>query len=358
MARPRALTVFSCAVRGSFSREPSYHNFDYFFQPEFAGNSPQILDAFLNYRNRPELQLQAGKFKPPVGLENLQSDTVLYLFNERSLASDLAPYRAIGAELHGDIYKGALGYQVGIFNGLPDLNTSTINTNFNNNMAFAGQVFTLPFKNTSVSPLQGLGVGVSGSYESDQSSTAGLTPGYTTDGQEKFFTYLGTTVAHGTHWRISPQGYYYWGPLSLLGEYIISDQEVSRTTPTVASANIHNTAWDISGGWVLTGESSSYANGVTPRHPFDPLNGGWGALQVVGRFAQLHVDDDAFPLFASPTASASGASAWSAGLNWYLNRNLRANVSFSHTWFTGDASANPVTVKDENVLFTRMQLAF
>jgi phosphate-selective porin OprO and OprP len=331
-----------------------YHNFDYFFQPEFAGNSPQILDAFLNYRNRQELQLQAGKFKPPVGLENLQSDTVLY-FNERSLASDLAPYRSVGAELHGDIDKGLLGYQIGIFNGLPDLNTSTINTNFDNNMAFAGRVFTQPFIHTSLTPLQGLGVGVSGSYEQDQASSAGLTPGYTTDGQEKFFVYTNGVVANGAHWRVSPQAYYCWGPLSLMGEYIISDQEVSKGA---VSADVHNTAWEVSGGWVLTGESSSYNYGVIPRHPFDPLNGGWGAWQVVGRFAQLNVDHDAFPNFANPATSATGASAWSAGLNWYLNRNLRANVSFSHTWFTGNASANPVTVKDENVLFTRMQLAF
>ncbi|HTR43646.1 MAG TPA: porin [Pseudomonadales bacterium] len=333
-----------------------YHNFDYFLMPEFAGNSPQILDAYLNYRNRPELQLQAGKFKPPVGLEALQSDVNLS-FNERTLATDLVPYRGIGAELHGDIYKGAYGYQVGIFNGLPDLNTSTINTNFNNNMAFAGRIFAQPLKNSSIVPLQGLGVGLSGTYEQDQPTTAGLTPGYTTDGQEKFFTYLGTTLANGTHWRISPQAYYYWGPLGLMGEYVVSDQEVSRTTPTPASADIHNTAWEVTGGWVLTGESATY-NGVIPRHPFDPLSNDWGAVQLVGRFAQLHIDDDAFPLFANPTLSASGASAWSVGLNWYLNRNIRANLSFSHTWFAGEATANPITAKDENVLFTRMQLAF
>lgn len=142
-----------------------------------------------------------------------------------------------------------------------------------------------------------------------------------------------------------------------MGEYVVSDQEVSRTAPTPASADIHNTAWEVTGGWVLTGENATY-NGVNPRHPFDPLSNSWGALQLVGRFAQLHIDDDAFPLFANPTLSASGASAWSVGLNWYLNRNIRANLSFSHTWFAGEATANPVTAKDENVLFTRMQLAF
>lgn len=336
-----------------------YHNFDYNLTPEFAGNSPQILDAYLNYRPLPELQLEAGKFKPPVGLEALQTDTTLF-FNERSLASDLAPYRDIGAELHGDVFKGAFSYAAGIFNGLPDLNTSTINTNLDDDMAFGGRVFTVPFKNTSISPLKGLGFGVSGSYEHDQKTAAALTPGFTTDGQEKFFTYNPGVVADGTHWRVSPQGYYYWGPLGVLGEYIVSDQEVAKSTAAGApTADLRNTAWDVQAGWVLTGESDSYS-GVVPRHPFNPLAGDWGAWQVVGRFANLTVDDAAFvgSNFSTATTSAHSAREWSAGLNWYLNKNLRANVSFSHTWFTGDASGNTVTKQPENVLFTRMQLAF
>jgi phosphate-selective porin OprO/OprP len=331
-----------------------FRSFDYYFQPEFAGSSPQILDAYLNYRNRTELQLQAGKFKPPIGLEVIPADSVL-LFNERSLPSNLVPYRDIGAELHGDVAGGLFSYAVGIFNGLPDFNSTTVNTNIDDNIAFGGRVFALPFKNTSVSPLEGLGVGVSGTYEQDEPTASGLTPGFTTDGQEKFFTYTNGVVANGVHWRISPQGYYYWGPFGLMGEYVISDQEVSKAA---ASADIHNTAWDVSGSWILTGESASYQGGVIPRHPFNPADGGWGAFQVVGRFAQLNVDHDAFPIFANPATSASGASAWAAGINWYLNQNVRVNLSFSHTWFTGSASANPVTARDENVLFTRMQLAF
>jgi len=289
-------------------------------------------------------------------LEALEPDIYTFL-NERSLATDLVPYRSIGAELHGDLFGGSISYAVGIFNGLPDYNTSTVNTNIQDNMAFAGRLFTQPFKQTSLSPLKGLGFGVSGSYEQDQATAAALTPGYTTDGQEKFFTYATGVVGHGAHWRISPQGYYYWGPLGLMAEYVISDQEVNKTTAPVASANLRNTAWEVSGGWVLTVENDSY-NGVTPRHPFSIRNGDWGAWQVVGRFAALYIDDAAFPTFATPTASASGASAWSAGLNWYLNSNVRANVSFSHTWFAGNGSDNPVTEQPENVLFTRVQLAF
>ena len=106
---------------------------------------------------------------------------------------------------------------------------------------------------------------------------------------------------------------------------------------------MQNTAWEISGGWVLTGEDAAF-NGVTPRHPFDPRNGGWGALQVVARYAELDVDKAAFPNFANPATSASAAHAWAVGLNWYLNKNIRVNASYSRTTFTGGGTTAATTV--------------
>ncbi len=166
-------------------------------------------------------------------------------------------------------------------------------------------------------------------------------------------------VADGDHWRISPQGYYYYGPLSLLGEYAISDQRVRKGAVT---ADLQNTGWEITAGWVLTGENATF-NGVAPLHPFDPRIGQWGALQVVGRYAELDIDNAAFPVFSNPATSASAAQAWSAGLNWYLNKNIRVNLSYSRTTFTGGGGAGTtapaiVTRQPENVVFTRVQLAF
>jgi phosphate-selective porin OprO/OprP len=326
-----------------------FHDFDFNFTPDFGGSVVQIQDAYLNYRYRPELQLEAGKFKSPVGLEQLQSDPHL-LFNERSLVTDLVPNRDLGVELHGDL-----------FDGVSDYNGTAVNTDSDNDKAFAGRIFLQPWKATDVNVLKGLGFGVGGSYESDRNGAAGLTPGYITDGQQKFFTYAAAVVANGQHWRVSPQGYYYYGPFGILGEYVISDQEVSRMAAPLGSADLRNTAWEVSAGWVLTGEDATYT-GVTPRHPFNPRTGGWGAWQVVGRYEELNVDDKAFSAslpFAVSTASASSAHAWSAGFNWYLNRNIRLNTSFSHTVFSGYTGATPaVPAQAENVLFTRIQLAF
>ena len=336
-----------------------FRDFDFNFTPDFGGSTVQIFDAYLNYRYNDALQLEAGKFKAPIGLEELQNDVWLS-FNERSLVTDLVPNRDIGLQLHGAFLDSAISYALAVVSGGADYSGTTINSPIEDDKAFEGRVFFQPWINSSVKAVRGLGFGVGGSYLANHpaSSSTGLTPGDTTDGQQKFFTYNAGVNANGGGWRVSPQAYYHYGPFSLLGEYVISDQQVASATKL---ADLQNSAWETSGGWVLTGEDASY-NGVNPRHSFDPRNHHWGALQVVARCAVLDVDSRAFSDgFASSAKSADGAGAWSVGLNWYLNKSLRANMSFSHTefrGFTGRASPGVVLAQAENVLFTRLQLAF
>ncbi len=329
-----------------------FHDFDYRFVAEFGGSSPSIYDAYMNFHPWPELQLAAGRFKTPFGLEWLQPASKLS-FNERSLATDLAPLRDLGVQLHGVLLNGRANYAAGIFNSVAD-GANTGNTDFDNNPEFIGRVFFQPLKKFGITPLEGIGFGVSGSYGS-QSGAAGLTSGYKTDGQQTLFTYTGA-VANGTHWRISPQGYYYWGPFNLLGEFIVSDQNVRLAAAPGTVADLQNSAWEVSAGWVLTGEKASYT-GLTPRHPFNLHGGSWGAWQFVVRFAELNLDDSAFPTFANPATSASAARAWAVGFNWWLNKNVRVMTSFSRTTFTG-GTAGAVTKDAEEVFFTRLQLSF
>lgn len=346
----RARPIFSGTV---------FRDFDFQFTPDFAGSTVQIIDAYLNYRYAPWLQVRAGRFKVPVGLELLQSDSVTF-FNERSLPTSLVPSRDIGFQFWGEVGGGVLSYAAGVFNGVGDAR-STGNSDFEDNREFAGRVFLQPFKNSKTEALRGLGFGVGGSWgDYSVTNTTGLPNGngYVTDGQQQFFAYNPTgaaVVAAGSHWRLAPQGYYYVGPFSLLGEYTISGQGVRRNIAPFESATLKNTAWQVAAGWVLTGEDATFT-GVTPRNPFDPHNGKWGAFQLVGRYAELNIDGDAFPLFANPLTSARAAQSWSAGLNWYLNKNLTIKTSYSHTTFDGGGSV--VTRQPEQVFFTRLQLAF
>jgi len=77
----------------------------------------------------------------------------------------------------------------------------------------------------------------------------------------------------------------------------------------------------------------------------------------VARYGRLEVDQAAFPVFADPDASARRAAGWTAGVNWYLNSNLKLVVNYLHTGFEGGA-AGGADRADEKAVFTRLQVAF
>jgi phosphate-selective porin OprO/OprP len=332
-----------------------------------------ILDANLNIAPTKAVQFKFGKFKAPVGLEYLQTDSTL-LFVERSLVNNLVPQRDLGAQVWGVLDNGVVAYSAGIYGGVGDL-VNTANADFDNDKDGIVRVFAQPFTNDKGSVLQGLGLGVAGSYGREKgvasSTTTGvatdgsLTGGYKTDGQQTFFKY-GTAVTDGASWRISPQAYYYHGSISLLGEYAASavnvrNQAAVTNPPTKPAVELIDRAWEIQGGYVLTGEKATFA-GVTPGKPFSWDGGTWGAWQVVARYGKQTIDDNTFPTFAATTTNAKAVSAVGVGLNWYLSNSVRISTDYFQTSFTlpnGVAtSATEILNHDEKSLISRFQIAF
>ena len=362
-------------LRGTLYRDISYEIIPQWGGINDVGSSLQ--DAFVAYRLGEHLEFKAGKFKGPVGLGLLQS-IAAGDFTERSMASGLVPLRNVGVQVGTTWLDGAVEAAAGVFNNAGDgRNPGAFD--FTDGKEFAGRVFVHPFKPLELKWLNGLGFGVGGSHAQVSSNALGLPaaigeplPGfYTSPGTQQFFAYnplVGPVVADGKHWRLSPQGYWYAGPFGLMGEYVWSSQDVYNST-TFRSANLTHRAWQVTGGWFLTGEDASFG-AIQPRRPFTLRSPGWGAWQVVGRYSQLDIDDAAFPSFANPDFSATDATAWSVGLNWWLNRNLRVLASFTHTTFNGGGAppsiANPgslvapatVSAQDENLFSARVQLSF
>lgn len=333
-------------------------NFSFQLVPEFGGGAVSILDANFGITISPALALKFGKFKSPVGLELLQSDTWTF-FNERSIVTNLVPNRDLGVQASGDILGGALNYTVGVFNGLGD-GGSTNNADFDNEKDVVARLIASPFKSSAGSLVQGLSFGVSGSYGREKTA-AGRTSGYRTDGQQTFFAYNAATVTDGPNWRVSPQVDYRQGSLGVLGEYVVSTVNV-RTAATAPKAELQNKAWQLAAGYVLTGEDSSYA-GVVPRTNFDLSAGTWGAFEVTGRYANLKVDDATFPTFASAATSAQEATSFGLGLNWYLSKAVHFKIDYYQTKFdfapgAPAVSTTPILRQDEKAFITRFQLAF
>jgi phosphate-selective porin OprO and OprP len=335
-----------------------YGRFDFRIMPDFGGGTTVLQDAYLDARFAPALQLRAGKQKPPVGLERLQSATDL-LFVERALPTNLVPNRDVGLMLHGDLAGGRAGYFLGAFNGVPDGAVGDLDTN--NGKDVAARLFFEPGKGGS-GPLAGLGLGVAGSTGNESGTAAAPNlPSYKTGGQASFFTFrsdgtaAGTAVAAGRHTRLAPQLYWYAGPFGLLAEYVESRQRVARAASTGdVAADVEADAWQVALSFVLGGRASY--RGALPDHAFDPPAHRWGAVELAARYNELTVGDEAFPLFANPASSARQARAWAVGANWYLNRGVKWMLDYEHTRFRGGAATG--NRPDEKALLGRFQVSF
>jgi phosphate-selective porin OprO and OprP len=324
---------------------------------QFGGANPALVDANFTWTLSPELQFKFGRFKAPVGLELLQSDSWTF-FNERSVATLLVPNRDLGILAQGDVLGGKLNYTVGIIGGVAD-GANTTNSDFDNEKEGVIRLFATPFKDNAGSAVQGLGFGIAGTYGRAK-GTNGRSGGYRTDGQQTIFSYLASTITDGPNWRVTPQLDYRNGPFGLLSEYVLSTVNV-RSNTTGKLSELQNKAWQISAGYVLTGENSSY-NGVVPANDFSLSKGTWGAFEIAARYANLKIDDSAFPLFANPVTSINESNGYALGLNWYLSKAVRFTFDYYQTEFERIAGAppttNPILKNDEKTFISRFQIAF
>lgn len=363
-----------------------FGKYDFRFTPEFgeaktanATSTSGIVDAYVDARFQPWFKVRAGKFKPFVGLERLQSGSDIKFIERSYVSNNILPNRDLGAAIHGDVLDGKLNYSVGIYNGVTDGGDNSTSQDTNQDKEYAARIFATPFKD-DVGILSGLGFGLAVTHGNFKgTTTASGLPAYKTAGQESnFFAYTSSSVfANGSRDRITPQAYYYYGPLGVIAEYARSSQDVSNGTTT---ANLDNDAWQIAASYLITGEDASF-KGVKPKQVFDTDKGGWGAWELVARYQENNIDNAAFSSgtaggtvttarYADPRNNAHSAKSWAAGLNWYLNQNVKIALDYENTSFDGGGNVNAagtlgagsfINIADrpnEKALFTRLQLSY
>jgi len=340
--------------------------YDFRFTPDFGQGKTVIQDAYVTARFKPEVQVTAGKFKSPVGLERLQSANDIR-FVSRAFPTSLVPNRDLGLQVAGNLLDDRVSYAAAWLNGSNDGSSSDTfgDVDLNDDKEWAARLFALPFAESEHFALRGLGVGIAGTY-TDQVGTATqpLLPSYRTPAQATFFRYRAgssPTLADGERTRLAPQFYYYVGSLGLLGEYTEVSQDLSRATAAgLRTGTVDTTAWQLAASWFLTGEEAAF-RGFKPNSVFSLDQGTWGAFELVARYHELSIDDAAFAggadSFADPDVSARKASGYTLGLNWYLNQNLKWALDYEHTAFGGgapDGKDRP----DEQAVLTRFALGF
>lgn len=335
-------------LRGRIARR-----FEFYFNPDSAGGTLVVQDAYVDTVFAPAFRVRAGKGKTPFGFERLHSASNL-LFMERAFPTALVPNRDIGVQVLGELSGGVVGYLAGVMNGVTDGGSADVDTNDGKDVS--GRVIVRPFHKRTEAALRGLGFGLSGS----RGAAAGVLalPLFRTPTlQQPYFSYAITgsnpAAADGTRSRYSPQVWYFHKAFGGWAEYVKTTTPVRRGDVT---GDIDHEAWQVAASWVLTGENATDAGiGVRPLRNFDFGTGGWGAFQIAARYHALHVDDRAFALGFAAAGACRKAEGYTVGLRWYATGNLWYTLNFERTVFDDDPSGPRPA---ENGLAFRTQLSF
>ena len=374
-----------------------YGIYDFKFTPEFGENktgtgtansgtfrgNSGIVDAWVDAKFQPWFQVQAGKLKPDVGLERLQSGSNIKLIERSWVSNSILPNRDLGINIHGDFFENKLHYGAGLFNGVVDGGDNVTTQDSNSNKEVALRLFATPFKD-QVNALQGLGFGVAGTYAhsnglgngpTNPNSVLGLPSDIKTPGQQAaVITYYAGAAAGasaqqaGNKIRWTPQLYYYNGSFGLLSEYAQSRFDVISGTGGFRASGVQNDAWHITGSWLVTGENASFGS-VKPKNAYNPNGAGWGAWEIVARYQEINVDEKLFTdngaaanQYLSSATQSKSAQAWALGVNWYLNNNVKIAANYEDTNFGDSFSGSNLTTvvnrPNERSLFTRLQLSY
>lgn len=365
-----------------------YGKYGFRITPDFGGSSVQLADAYVDANWLTEFKVRAGKFRPVLELERIQSSTETK-FIERALTSNFIPSRDVGLQINGDLFGSTLNYSFAYVNGASD-GATAINSDVDTDKEAQARLFYTPF-----GLFQGLGVGLAATSSDNEGDTGrtGLSR-YKTTGQEDFFGYrsntniaaatnpvttasLDTVYSDGRRTRLVPQVHYFKSNWGVYAEYVKEKQELARYKSAAGvpdAKNYHNevenNGWNVTAAWTITGEEQSL-KGIKPFNNFDIAKGGAGAWELVVRVAELNIDKDAFKdanrvignswSLADATKSAQSAQNIGVGVNWYLNKVVKVAVDYEEThfnWGGGGTATNPENRPDEHLLVGRVQANF
>jgi phosphate-selective porin OprO and OprP len=126
-----------------------------------------------------------------------------------------------------------------------------------------------------------------------------------------------------------------------------------------SAAKLEHQAWHVTASVVVTGQKASY-EGVKVDDTFDVSAGRFGAIELVGRYDVLALDEDAVDTFGDPARHFTDATGLWLGANWFPNSAIKVSVAFVRTTLELPAAA-PDTVEEpdpEQLVILQTQLQF
>lgn len=295
-----------------------YEDYEFKAQYDFAGD-PDFKDVYMAANNVPVAgQLKVGHFKEPASLEELTSSKYI-TFMERALPNVFSPSRNTGFQAMNSFVDDRMTAAAGVFRETDDLGFGEGGGNW----ALTGRVTGLPWYAEEGRKL--VHVGAWGSYRntSDDDLRVRQRPEAHLPG--RFVDTFDQVGAVDDSALFGVEAALVYGPFSAQTEY--TWQSLNR----VSGEDVSFQGFYIYGSYFITGEHRPYKTGagafdkVKPKKNFQiSKNTGPGAWEIALRYSHLDLDDE--------DVRGGKEDNITAGVNWYLNPNMRIMLNYIHAW--------------------------
>lgn len=292
-------------------------------------DTPTLTDGYIELKKIPYAEnLRIGHTKEPFSLEELTSSNYI-TFMERSLPTVVfAPGRNIGFELYNTALHEKFTWALGGFwdtGEITDHNSPKDAIANASGYNLTARVTGLPWVEDNNQKL--LHLGLAYSHKSRTTDNIGLATRPESNLIEDRLVDTGKFSADDAD-LIDSELAIIHGSLSLQGEFF---QQFT------AGAQSHFFwGYYVYLSYFLTGETRPYdkSQGVfsklKPRNNFKPLKGHWGAWELAARHSYVDLNDG--------DVAGGKESNFTAGLNWYLNPNIRLMLNCIHARIDDRAS--------------------
>jgi phosphate-selective porin len=327
-----------------------------------------IEEAFVEWKELKEFRLVFGSFKQPVSFETTDSPRFAE-FIQRSPMARFMPNFDTGIKAYGGFMDSAFTYELAVTNGRSHLaNQGRDQSDDNDGKEYAARLTTAPFVGDKDSIFRYLRIGAYGTF-AHEGQDNGLNPAFFGGGtgtspatniatNELAVTYLQLPGNngyrfYGDRYRIGGEFTWAYGPFMMRGEMMTRHDEVhkpgSAQGPDTYNNLLATVGYYAEATFVLTGEDRIPNARIVPKNPFSLADGGWGAVEVGGRFGAVSLDSNvlqdilgvagAGSLGRNGGANSNRAQSWTFGVNWWPVQNVKFCVDYVGEYYGSDGVA-------------------
>jgi phosphate-selective porin OprO/OprP len=280
------------------------------YEVEYETGAHEWRDVYVDYRQFTPVQVRAGSFKLPFGLDENTSATNLDFIYRSRISSRLAPGRDRGVSVHGRVLRNMVSYEAGVF-GNDGANARPSNsTRVFGKRTVAARVLTHPFRG-SKSPLATLQIGAA-------ISGTDVPVGFPAVRARTVFGasfYDSDVWVRGRRQRTGLEARWQPGRASIQSEYIrLTDERRGQSVEDGDLSPLVAHGWYVSGTYRFTSKRNRYGR-IEAAARYETLS--FGSTGVGERSTSARAD----------TVLGNIDRVMTFGANWHVNRWVKVQAN-------------------------------